>query len=219
MCGHSRRPDRWASCAPGIGAERNQVKNASRLRLVGASIALLAVSVAGVSGTASADPASKQGAATVKTFKFKGDRKTLRLVGPAKIRQGATLRIVNDTKPAVVGPHTFTLGKASEFPKGKKQQRKCERLQTPFCAAVVFDWHLVDFSTTPETINRPLSDVGEAGWDKPGDRDTIGDSWVTVKRGERFSAPVSSTPRTLHYICVVHPFLKGKIEVTPGPTS
>ncbi len=192
------------------------MKNASRLRLVGASIALAAVSVAGIGGVASATPPSKQGAAAVKTFTFKGDRKTLRLEGPAKIRQGATLKIVNDTKPAVVGPHTFTLGRASEFPKGEKQEKRCARLSTPFCAAVAFEWH--EFQP-PNTINKPLSDVNEVGWDTPGDRNVIGDSWFTGRRGESKSLPVSSAPRTLHYICIVHPFLKGKIEVTPGPTQ
>ncbi len=195
------------------------MKNASRLRLVGASIALAAVSVAGMTSMASATPASNRGEPAVKTFRFKGNGDTMRLVGPAKIRQGATLKIKNKTDPAEVGPHTFTLGKASEFPKGKKQENKCAELSTPFCAAVARDWHLVDFSTPVPTVNQRLSDVNQAGWDTPGDRDTIGDSWFTDTRGEGRSLPVSSAPRTLHYICVVHPFLKGKIEVTPGPTQ
>jgi hypothetical protein len=200
----------------GIGAERNQVKNASRLRLVGASIALAAVSVAGVAGPASATPPSKQGSPAVKTFTFKGDRKTMRLEGPAQIRQGATLKIKNKTDAREVGPHTFTLAKASEIPKTKKQQRKCANLRTPFCAAVAFEWHLFE---PPNTINRPLSDVNEQGWDTMGDRETIGDSWFTGRTGEGFSAAVSADPGTLRYFCVVHPFLKGKLQVTAGPTS
>ena len=190
------------------------MKKSGRLRLLAASVALVAVSVAGATSVASGAPASKQGPAAVKTFKFTGNKKTLDLVGPKTIRQGATLRIVNDTKPAVVGPHTFTLGKASEFPKTKKQEKKCANLATPFCAAVAFDWHLFQ---PPNTVNQPLSDVNEQGWDTPGDRDTVGDSWFTGLRGEKLSAPVSSAPRTLHYICLVHPFLQGKIEVKPAP--
>jgi hypothetical protein len=191
------------------------LKKSGRLPLVAASAALVAVSVAGVTSAASAARPSKQGAAAVKTFKFTGNKKTLDLVGPKTIRQGAMLRIVNDTKPAVVGPHTFTLGKASEFPKTKQQQKRCANLKTPFCEAVAFEWHLVDPKTFE--VGQILRDVNEVGWDTPGDRDTIGDSWFTGLRGERFSAPVSSVPRTLHYICVVHPFLKGKIEVKPAP--
>jgi hypothetical protein len=194
------------------------VRNASRLRLVGASIALAAVSVAGVAGMASAAPASKQGvAATVKTFTFKGDRKTLRLEGPAKIPEGATLKIKSKTDPEEVGPHTFTLARASEFPRTKTQLRKCGHFRTPFCAAVVLDWHQVDFSTDPPTINKRVRDVNEQGWDTPGDRDTIGDSVLLVQQGQGYSAPVSSEPRTLHYICIIHPNLKGKFEVTPAP--
>jgi hypothetical protein len=192
------------------------VKNASRLRLVAASAALVAVSVAGVTSAASAAGPSKHGAAAVKTFKFTGNKRTLDLVGPKTIRQGQTLRIVNDTKPAVVGPHTFTLGKASEFPKTKQQQKRCANLKTPFCEAVAFEWHLLDPNTFE--VGQILRDENAVGWDTPGDRDTIGDSWVTEKRNDKFSAPVSSGPRTLHYICIVHPFLKGKIEVKPGPT-
>jgi hypothetical protein len=178
-----------------------------------AGVALVALTAVGANAATAAGPASK-GEPTV-TAKFKGGKKDLRLNVPDRIRQGTTLRIVNDTKPSAVGPHTFTLVKRAEIPRGKEQQKKCENLETPFCNAVAFDWHLFE---PPNTINQPLSDVGEEGWDRPGDRDTVGDSWFTGTRGEKFSAPVSSAPRTLHYICVVHPFLKGKIEVKPGAT-
>jgi hypothetical protein len=190
------------------------LRNASRLRLVGATIALAAVSVAGVAGSASADPAPKQGGPVAGTFKFKGNEETMRLVGPATIRQGQNLAIKNETRPSAVGPHTFTLGKPSEFPKGKKQQKKCANLRTPFCAAVAFEWHQFE---PPNTINQPLSDVNEPGWDTPGDRNVIGDSWFTGQRGDRFVAQVSSAPRTLRYICIVHPNLKGRLEVKPAP--
>jgi hypothetical protein len=194
------------------------VKKASRLRLVVASAALVAVSVAGAGGPASANPASKAQAPTVKTIAIKGQQgETLRFEGPRTIAQDATLRIRNKTNPADFGPHTFSLVKRSEIPKTRKQIGKCFDFKL-ICGSIA-SWHLVDFSTEPPTVGQPLSDVNEVGWDTPGDRQTRGDSWVTDTQGQTLALPASSEPRTLRFICAVHPFMRGKIEVTPGPTQ
>ena len=190
------------------------MKKPTTLRLLAAVAALAAVTAVGVGGAASASPAPK--GPPVAHIKFKGGKKNLHLVVPDKIRAGTTIEVDNLTDPQKVGPHTFTLARHSEFPHGKEQIKKCEHLEWPFCAAVAFDWHLFE---PPNTINQRVSDVNAEGWDTPGDRDKIGDSVFVDQRGETYSAPLSSKPRNLHYICIVHPFLKGSFAVTPAPPA
>jgi hypothetical protein len=191
------------------------MRNTRRWRFVPAVAVVVAVTVVGVGGASAAGGAAKGPVPAAATIKFKGGKKDLRLVAPKQIQQGAEVTIENLTNPNKIGPHTFTLVKPKEIPLGKERIKKCEKLISAFCRSVAVDWHQVDFSTRPPTINQRLSDVNLEGWDTPGDRHTIGDSWFTDAKGESFTAPLSSKPRTLHYICIVHPFLRGKIEVTP----
>jgi hypothetical protein len=191
------------------------LKKPTTLRLLAAVAALAALTAVGVGGAASASPAPK--GPPVAHIKFKGGKKNLHLVVPDTIRAGTTIEVDNLTDPQKVGPHTFSLVKRDALPHGKDQIKKCEKELKLICGAIAFKWHLVD-PTTFE-VGQILSDVGEEGWDTPGDRHKIGDSWVSEAKDETFSAPLSSQPRKLHYICAVHPFLKGSFTVTPAPPA
>jgi hypothetical protein len=191
------------------------LKKPTTLRLLAAVAALAAVTAVGVGGAASASPAPK-GPAPVAHIKFKGGKKNLRLVVPDKIRAGTTIDVDNLTNPQKVGPHTFSLVTRDSLPHGKDQIKKCGKELKLICGAIAFKWHLFE---PPDTINRPVSDVNAEGWDTAGERHKIGDSVVLEDQDETYSAPLSSGPRTFHYICAVHPFLKGSFEVTPAPPA
>jgi hypothetical protein len=190
------------------------LKKPTTLRLLAAVAALAAVTAVGVGGAASASPAPK--GPPVAHIKFKGGKKNLHLVVPDKIRAGTTIDVDNLTNPQKVGPHTFSLVTRDSLPHGKDQIKKCEKELKLICGAIAFDWHQFE---PPNTIHQPISDVNAEGWDTAGDRHKIGDSVVLDTEGQTYSAPLSSGPRTFHYICAVHPFLKGKFTVTPAPPA
>jgi hypothetical protein len=194
------------------------VKKAGVLRVLGALGALVALTVVGAGVASAAGPAHKGEPIPDVTIKIKGAGENVHFEAPKTIQQGAELAIKNQTDPEKIGPHTFSLIKRSEWPRGKDQIKKCAKQLKLICGAVAFKWHLLD----PQTfeIGRPLSDVNAEGWDTEGDRHHRGDSWVAQAKGELSPVlPVSSKPRTLYYMCVVHPFMRGKIEVTAAPPA
>ncbi|HWT89666.1 MAG TPA: hypothetical protein VN179_00995, partial [Solirubrobacterales bacterium] len=74
---------------------------------------------------------------------------------------------------------------------------------------------------------KDLVKAGPAGWSTAGNATSKkGDSWFTEKKGETFSQEVTAeADSTLYYICAVHPFMQGKVDVEapvvplPTPTS
>jgi hypothetical protein len=180
---------------------------ASSIRRAGAAlVAVGAVAAVGVSGTAQAQYDIGTGPETIQ-IKMNGKRPLFK--GPKTISRGEVLTIKNKTSPKKIGPHTFTLFKASSLPKGKKEIKACEKIQTPVCARAV-KAHKVNLKTGE--VHKPNVDVGKKGWDKSYGKK--GDSWVTQAKGEskgrNVVAPVGTT---LRYICLVHPFMQGKIKV------
>src|ERR1700743_121013 len=66
-----------------------------------ALVALLAVLAPSVSAAESSEG--------VTTIEIKMEGKKMGFFGPSTVHEGEELRIVNDTMPSMVGPHTFSL--------------------------------------------------------------------------------------------------------------
>jgi hypothetical protein len=147
----------------------------------------------------------------------------LKFVGPQSVTIGDQLEIVNDTNPKQVGPHTFSLVTKGSLPKTPKARKNCF---TPkhICLAVA-TWH--GFNPKTEQITKNPAKAGPAGWSTAGKATgPKGDSWFTEKKGETFSQEVTAAAgSTLYYLCAVHPWMQGKVNVAapvvplPAPTS
>jgi hypothetical protein len=193
------------------------VKKAKWLRLGGVAAALGACAVVGLGGSASATPSSavaKAGATKI-TAEFDRKNRDLFWDGPATVAAGDQLKIINNTNPRAIGPHTFSLVRKKDLPRTKNQIKACGKKLKGICGAIV-RWHDVNLDTGQ--IGENPVEVGKHGWDQKGSEKRKGDSFALARgRGQSFKAPVTApVGKTLYYICAVHPFMQGKIEVVAG---
>ena len=186
----------------------------SRWAVVSITAAIVAIGAAGPVWANVGDSAS--GSATANTILIKGGHKSLKFVAPKTIVAGEDLTITNTTNAKKVGPHTVSLVTESELPQTKKERKLCF---TPkhICKAIA-DWHGVK-GNGPPTKNP--AEAGQKGWDTEGSLTKKGDSWFTgQKPNATFTAPVSvdtsKGPVTIHFMCAIHPWMHGSIEVLPG---
>lgn len=174
--------------------------------------ALLAVCLGLGTGTAASAEAAT---GTTKTIFMKDVDGALKFVGPKSVTAGDELRIVNSTDPKRVGPHTFSLVTGGSLPKTRKARQRCF---TPkhICLAIA-EWQGAK-GQEPPTVNP--SKAGAAGWDTEGTVTKKGDSWFTAKKVQSFEQRVtvdaSTGPQTIHFICSVHPWMQGSLEVQPA---
>lgn len=190
------------------------MNKARTLRLFGALAALGALTVVGAGGSAAvASPSAKPGVTKVK-IEFDRANKDLFFDAPATVAAGDQLQIKNNTNPRQIGPHTFSLVREKDLPVGKNHIKGCERKLKGICGAIVV-WHDVNLQTG-EIGENPV-DVGKAGWDTKGSLKRKGDSVVLERKGEKFQRPVTApVGKTLYFICAVHPFMQGEIDVVEG---
>jgi plastocyanin len=178
-------------------------------RLLAATAALAAVTIVGVSGSATAADSGTKAHATV--IKMKQDGKDLFFEGPATVAAGSVLKIKNVTDPRKVGPHTFSLVREKDIPTDPKDIKDCGKKLVAICGAII-EWHDVNLETGEIGIN-PV-EVGKPGWDVEGSLKHEGDSWASEKEGQTFKQKVTAkSGTTLHYFCAVHPFMAGEITV------
>ena len=140
----------------------------------------------------------------------------LRFVAPKTIASGAELEVLNQTNPRQVGPHTFSLVTKGSIPKTGKAIKTCF---TPkhICMSIAH-WHGTN-GKGPITKN-PV-EAGLTGWDTLGSITKTGDSWFTgeKKSGTFIEQTVSAAAgTTLYFMCAIHPFMHGSIEVV-APTT
>jgi hypothetical protein len=139
----------------------------------------------------------------------------LRFEAPKTIASGAELTVLNTTNPHKVGPHTFSLVTKGSIPKTPKARQVCF---TPkhICMAIA-KWHGVK-GNGPVKVN-PV-EVGLEGWDAMGSLTKKGDSWFTGnKPSTSITQKVSAAAgTTIYFMCAVHPWMHGSIEVTAPPT-
>ncbi len=161
---------------------------------------------------------SDSAAAPANEVLIEGKGHSVHFVYPKTIVAGEDLTITNKTNAKQVGPHTFSLVTEADIPQTKKERKLCF---TPkhICKAVA-GWHGVK-GEGPPTKNP--AKAGKTGWDTEGSLTKKGDSWFTgSKPNATFTAPVSidtsKGPQTLTFMCVIHSWMHGSIEVLP-PTG
>jgi hypothetical protein len=139
----------------------------------------------------------------------------LHFAAPKTIVSGEELEILNKTDPHKVGPHTFSLVTKGSLPKTRKARQRCF---TPkhICMAIA-RWH--GFKRGKITINP--AEAGLEGWDTMGNLKKKGDSWFTGEKPRTsFTQKVTAAPgTTITFMCAVHAWMHGSIEVLPpaGP--
>jgi plastocyanin len=186
----------------------------SRIALAGAPLAalvalLVLVVVPGISAAAEmTEPAAEEG---VTTIEIKMEGKKMGFFGPKTVHEGEELRIVNNTMPSMVGPHTFSLVTKGSLPKTAKLRKECF---TPgkICMGIA-KWYGLKGEEEPKN---PLVKAGQEGWDTMGTTTKKGDSYFFAKKGESFEQVVSAKAgTTLYFMCAVHAFMQGSIKVLP----
>lgn len=184
-----------------------------RALVLGVLIACFGIALLGSQITSSSAHAAKKAKTAEIDIKLQGKR--LFFDGPKTVEAGAKLKIVNDTSPGKVGPHTFSLANQATFPKTAKQRKSCF---TPkhICLAAAL-WH--GFKGEDKPLARNLVKAGRPGWDTEGDLSHKGDSWFVAKpKGSLTQVVSASAGTTIHYFCAVHPWMQGSIKVV-GPSS
>jgi hypothetical protein len=171
-----------------------------------ALVALVAVAVPNVSAAESSE--------SVTTIEIKMEGKKMGFFGPSTVHEGEELRIVNDTMPSMVGPHTFSLVTKGSLPKTAKQRKECF---TPgkICMGIA-KWYGLKGEENPKN---PIVEAGAKGWDTMGTTTKKGDSYFFGKKGESIEQVVSAKAgTTLYFMCAVHAFMQGSVKVLPPAT-
>ena len=144
------------------------------------------------------------------TVFIKDGKGGLRFVAPKSIYSGEELTVVNTTNAHKVGPHTFSLVTQSSIPKTAKERQVCF---TPkhICKAIA-SWHGVKGNGP---VHKNPAKAGEPGWDTLGSVTEKGDSWFTGTKPEAsFTQKVSAAGgTTIYFVCAIHPWMHGSIEV------
>jgi len=147
----------------------------------------------------------------VTTIEIKMEGKKMGFFGPKTVHEGEELRIVNTTKPSMVGPHTFSLVTKGSLPKTAKQRKTCF---TPgkICMGIAH-WYGLKGEELPK---EPLVEAGAEGWDTMGTTTKKGDSYFFAKKGASVEQVVTAKAgTTLYFMCAVHAFMQGSIKVLP----
>lgn len=134
----------------------------------------------------------------------------LRFVAPKTIAAGAELEVLNQTNPHQVGPHTFSLVTKGSLPKTGPARKSCF---TPkhICLSIA-TWHGFNPKTEQITINP--AKAGPEGWSTMGSNSKKGDSWFTGEKPKTsITQQVSAAPGTLYFMCAIHPWMQGKVNV------
>jgi hypothetical protein len=157
--------------------------------------------------------AATESSSTVTTIEIKMEGKKMGFFGPGTVHEGEELRIVNKTKPSMVGPHTFSLVTKGSLPKTAKQRQQCF---TPghICFAIA-EWQ--HFNPKTEKVGLQLAEAGAEGWSTMGSVKKEGDSWFS---GEKPGGTVeqivnAKAGTTLYFMCAIHPWMQGSIKVLP----
>jgi len=191
----------------------------ARIRALVLAVSAAALTLALVGTAAAATPTGVTDQISIELTKGK-----LKFVGPESVTVGDQLEIVNKTNPKQVGPHTFSLVTKGSLPKTPKARKGCFAPKK-ICLAIAI-WH--GFNPKTEQITKNPAKAGPAGWSTAGNATgKKGDSWFSgEKKGGHISQEVTAEAgTTLYYMCAVHPWMQGKVNVVapvvplPTPTS
>jgi len=183
-----------------------------RARHLRRTVALAAVTALGATGfaTVGASAADRQDdEGDVATLTMAVDGKALVFEGPTRVEAGADLRIVNETDPRKIGPHTFSLVEKDLRPNSEDEAKDCFKFKLEVCVDIA-KAHKVDFRK--ETIGKPDVEVGKKGWDASFGKK--GDTWFTFEEDEETERKITAKAGSkLFYLCVIHPEMQGKLKV------
>jgi plastocyanin len=115
--------------------------------------------------------------------------------GPLTVRSGETVTWTDETNDL----HTISVVAAEAVPATVEEVFTC-----PVCGPILAG-HF-DFSTNPPAIT-PVVETGAAGFDGPGD------SLVLFPGGTVSAVVTAPAGSTLHYICAIHAWMQGTINV------
>jgi hypothetical protein len=196
-----------------VGAEGVPLQAVHPLRLATAILAIAALSVAAILATsdASAKAHHRGGNATIE-MKFDGKHAPF-FKGDDTVKEGSKLTIINKSDPQEIGPHTFSVATREAVQEVRTNKHKCGHFKLKVCANV-FKAHKVggppDFP-----VDKPNVDNGKNGWDAEfSDSEKKGDTWFAGSKNEKTSRTVKvKAGEKLHFFCLVHPEMVGKIEV------
>ena len=150
------------------------------------------------------------------TVYIKAGKGGLRFEAPKSIIAGEELEVLNQTNAKQVGPHTFSLVTQGSIPKTAKARQACF---TPkhICMSIA-KWHGVQ-GNGPVKVN-PV-DAGGEGWNTLGSLTKKGDSWFTgTKPNASITEKVTAAAgTTIYFMCAIHPWMHGSIQVQAAPAS
>jgi hypothetical protein len=197
------------------GGRRSKGDNLKRLSLVAVSVAALAALLPSLANGAETAPTIPLTGKTDTVF-IRDGKAGLRFVAPKTVAFGDELKVVNQTNPKQVGPHTFSLVEPSLIPKTPKARQLCFT-KSHICKAIA-TWHGAK-GNGPPTVN-PVQ-AGAPGWSTEGNLTEKGDSWFTgEKPAASFEQLVTAEPgTTIHFMCAIHPWMHGSIEVQAAPPT
>jgi hypothetical protein len=151
---------------------------------------------------------------TTDTISIQEVKGALKFVAPVTVHQGDDLKVINETDPKKVGPHTFSMVTQSVIPATPGARKNCF---TPkhICMSIA-KWHGFNPKTEKITVN-PVK-AGPEGWSTLGDNTKKGDSWFTgeKKTGTSLTQQVTAEPGTIYFMCAIHPWMHGKTTVLPA---
>lgn len=190
-------------------------RSVARTSVLGGAAALILLSVFGSALATGAEGPTATSSA-IATVYMKADKKGIRFVAPKTVVAGEMLKVLNQSNPHKIGPHTFSLVTKSSLPKTPGARKNCFT-KDHICKAIA-RWHGVK-GNGPVKIN-PV-DVGVEGWDTLGSVSKTGDSWFTGNKPgtsieQVVSADVSAGPTRIYFLCAIHPWMQGSTEVVPG---
>jgi plastocyanin len=154
---------------------------------------------------------------TTDTISIQEVKGALKFVAPASVHVGDDLKVINETDPHKVGPHTFSLVTKGSLPKTPSARKNCF---TPkhICMSIA-KWH--GFNPKTERITVNPAEAGPDGWSTLGSNTKKGDSWFTgeKKSGTSYTQLVTADPATtgtIYFMCAIHPWMHGQVTVLPA---
>jgi plastocyanin len=194
------------------GAQEGSTVNVRSKKLWAGTLAAGITTTLGLGFVTSSAPADSEQRGSVATIHMVQDGNQLSFEGPDTINRGQILRIVNDTDPNQIGPHTFSLTKQKLIPSNGEEAKACFKNKPESVCRRIFEAHKVNFEK--ERVGKKVVDEGREGWNLLFRDRGDGDSWFALKENAQYEAVVSARAgKTLPYFCAIHPEMQGSIDV------
>jgi hypothetical protein len=177
-------------------------RKAKRLGLVGLAV-LIATAVA-VPATAQPSASARVKLSTIGGADFKPNRfirDTMRFSkDTVRARQGDRLVLRDKTE----APHSLSVVRKGQLPRKMRQIDGC--FENGPCGALAVEHGAINPETGEEQEpTTPLVNAGREGFNQPGDS-------VLIPPGGRTAVEISGA-RDMYFLCAIHPWMQGKIDV------